>query len=80
MKSLDTSPTMAWYRVPELWLILFLLGAAVIGSFSLLATAIRSPDAHIVVPNDEPRSSRMPPINRSDITPVARPDAPRSAR
>lgn len=52
---------MAWYRVPELWLILVLLGATVIGSFALLATAIRTPDAHVTVPNDVPRPSRIPP-------------------
>ncbi len=60
--SSDTVASMAWYRVPELWLILILLGATVIGSFALLVTAIRMPDAHIVVPNDVPRPSRIPPI------------------
>ena len=33
-----------WYRVPEVWLIVFLLGAMVAGSFWLLAIAIRHPD------------------------------------
>ena len=67
-------PTMAWYRVPELWLMLILLGAMVVGSFALLATAIRSPDAHIMVPNDVPRPSRIPPIH-----PAAATRAPASA-
>ncbi len=55
--------TMAWYRVAEVWLILVLLGATVIGSVSLLVTAIRSPDTHLVAPNDEPRPSRIPPTH-----------------
>lgn len=33
-----------WYRVPEVWLILLLLGAMIVGSFSLLAIAVRHPD------------------------------------
>lgn len=51
-----------WYRVPEMWLIVLLLGSTVIGSLSLVATAVRHPDAHIVVPGDQPRPSRIPPI------------------
>ena len=54
---------MPWYRVPEVWLILILLGSTVIGSFALLAEAINTPDTHIVVPNDVPRPSRIPPIH-----------------
>ena len=57
------TPSMPWYRVPEVWLILFLLGATVIGSFALLAEAINTPDTHIVVPDDVPRPSRIPPIH-----------------
>ena len=34
-----------------------------IGSFALLAEAIDTPDTHIVVPDDVPRPSRIPPIN-----------------
>ncbi|MGB0134266.1 hypothetical protein [Dokdonella sp.] len=60
---------LAWYRVPELWLILILLGATVIGSFALLATAIQTPDTHVAVPNDVPRSSRIPPAEPA-ATPV----------
>lgn len=61
--SAPDSPPMPWFRVPEVWLILFLLGATVIGSFALLAEAIDTPDTHIVVPDDVPRPSRIPPIN-----------------
>ena len=35
----------AWYRVPEVWLILFLLGSAIAGSLALVATAVRHGDA-----------------------------------
>lgn len=62
-----TIPT-PWYRVPEMWLIVVLLGATVVGSISLVTTALRHPDAHIVVPDDQPRPSRIPPTH-------ARPDA-----
>jgi hypothetical protein len=55
------TPFLAWYRVPEMWLILIMLGATVIGSFALLATAIRTSDTHVTVPNDVPRPSRIPP-------------------
>ena len=58
-----TIPFMPWYRVPEVWLILILLGATVIGSFALLAEAINTPDTHVVVPDDVPRPSRIPPTN-----------------
>lgn len=67
------TPHLAWYQVPEFWLILLLLGATVIGSFALLATAIRTPDTHLSVPNDVPRPSRIPP---SEAAPSA-PDATR---
>jgi hypothetical protein len=55
------TPFLAWYRVPEMWLILIMLGATVVGSFALLATAIRTSDTHVTVPNDVPRPSRIPP-------------------
>lgn len=55
-------PGLAWYRVPEVWLIVVLLGATVIGSLSLVVTAVRRPDAHIAVPGDVPRPSKIPPI------------------
>jgi hypothetical protein len=58
---------MRWYRVGEVWLMLVLLGSTVVGSLSLVVTAVRHPDTHIVVPNDAPRPSHQPP---------ARPPAP----
>lgn len=53
--------TMPWFRVIEMWLVLVLLAGSVIGSFVLLASALRHPDLHLTVPNDIPRSSAMPP-------------------
>ena len=73
------TPTMAWYRVPEVWLMLVLLGAMVIGSFALLSSAIRTPDTHIVVPNDVPRPSRIPPIQRAPTTEATKPTEHRQA-
>jgi hypothetical protein len=63
-------PSMPWYRVPEVWLMLILLSAMVIGSFALLAEAIHTPDVHIIVPNDVPRPSRIPPIHPAAKTTV----------
>jgi hypothetical protein len=54
--------TTPWYRVIEMWLILLLLSSEVVGSFALLGTALRHPDLHLVVPNDVPRSSQLPPL------------------
>lgn len=78
--SAPDSPSMPWYRVPEVWLILFLLGATVMGSFALLAEAINTPDTHIVVPDDVPRPSRIPPINPAakDTDSAARDHGPAS--
>ncbi len=56
---------MRWYRVGEVWLMLVLLGATVAGSLSLVATALRHPDAHIVVPDDTPRPGHQPPARPS---------------
>ena len=39
------TPTHAWYRVPEVWLLLALLGSAVVASLLLVATALRHGDA-----------------------------------
>ncbi len=33
-----------WYRVPEVWLIIVLLGSTMVGSLALVATAYRHPD------------------------------------
>lgn len=62
-------PFMAWYRVPEVWLILFLLGASVTGTFVLLGEAMHTPDVHLTVPNDVPRPSRIPPLNPATTKP-----------
>lgn len=72
-------PTLAWYRVPEVWLMLVLLGAMVVGSFALLSSAIRTPDTHIVVPNDVPRPSRIPPIQRAPTSQAAKATEPGQA-
>lgn len=63
-----------WFRVPEVWLMVVLLGATVLGSFALIASAVQHPDAHIAVPHDAPRSSKLPPVD-----PPAAP-SPRAAR
>lgn len=39
-----------WYRVPEVWLILVLLGSMVAGSLALVVTAYRHPDTLQVTP------------------------------
>lgn len=67
--SKNDEPFMAWYRVPEVWLILFLLGASVTGTFVLLGEAILKPDVHLTVPNDVPRPSRIPPFNPATSLP-----------
>ena len=48
-----------WYRVPEVWLILVLLGSMIAGSFLLLATAMRHPDELSGAPR--PIASPLPP-------------------
>jgi hypothetical protein len=40
-----------WYRVPEVWLMWVLLVGIVIGSFALLATALRHPDTLQTAPH-----------------------------
>ena len=50
----------AWYRIPEVWLILTLLAGAVIGSLLLVATAVRhNDDLHAAVPHSV--ASPLPP-------------------
>lgn len=58
-----TDQPAAWYRVGAVWLILILLGSTVIGSVSLLVTAIRLPSDRIVLPDEKPFSSKVPPIH-----------------
>jgi hypothetical protein len=40
-----------WYRIPEVWLIWFLLVGIVIGSLALVATAVRHPDTLRAAPH-----------------------------
>jgi hypothetical protein len=49
----------AWYRVPEVWLILLLLGSMIVGSFALLGTALRHPDQVLAAPRSI--ASPLPP-------------------
>jgi len=48
-----------WYRVPEVWLILVLLGSMVTGSLALVATAYRHPDTLLLAPKSI--ASPLPP-------------------
>jgi len=48
-----------WYRVPEVWLVLVLIGSAVIGSLALVATALRHRDELVVA--HPPIASPLPP-------------------
>lgn len=59
----------AWYQVAEVWLILILLGATVIGSLGLVYVAVHSPDRHLVVPYPTPRSSKIPPVVPQNAVP-----------
>jgi len=44
--------TSVWYRVPEVWLILALLGSAVLGSLLLVSAALRHDDQlHANIPH-----------------------------
>jgi hypothetical protein len=61
----------AWYRVPEVWLILFLLGSAVIGSLAFVATAVRHGDA-LRTPAPHALAAPLPPTSArpaDDATP-----------
>jgi len=46
-----------WYVVPEVWLMLFLLSSAVVGSLLLVATAVRHGDA---LPSPVPHAVASP--------------------
>ena len=50
----------AWYRVPEVWLILILLGGTMAGSLALVATAVRHGDA-LRTPAPHSLASPLPP-------------------
>ncbi len=45
-----------WYQVPEVWLVLFLLASAVVGSLGLVVVATRHPD-HATAAEAAPTSS-----------------------
>jgi hypothetical protein len=36
-----------WYRVPEVWLVIFLLAGGVFAGVSIAVVAMHQPDAHI---------------------------------
>jgi hypothetical protein len=38
---------LAWYRVPEVWLLIFLIAGGVGGAVTLAAVAMSLPDAYI---------------------------------
>ena len=61
-----------WRRVPAVCPPCLPPGATVIGSLSLVATAVRHPDAHLTVPHDTPRPSKLPPTHAA---PAADPPA-----
>jgi len=48
-----------WYRVPEVWLILTLIGSAMAGSLALVATALHHRDELVVA--HRPIASPLPP-------------------
>lgn len=59
-----------WFRVGEVWLVLFLLAGAVIGSFVLLAAALNHPDVHLVVPDAVRQPASMPPMTPAKALPA----------
>jgi hypothetical protein len=60
-----------WYRVPEVWLMLVLLGGMVVGSFGLLYEALHHYDPSIESP--APIATRVPPPSHSRPTDSATP-------
>jgi hypothetical protein len=56
-----SSPNLAWYRIPEVWLIWVLLVGIVIGSLGLVVTAVRHPDTLRETPR--PIASPLPPAS-----------------
>jgi hypothetical protein len=60
-----------WYRVPEVWLIIVLLGSVVTGSLALVATAYRHPDALKVTPHSI--ASPLPPSAAARASDTATP-------
>lgn len=64
-------PRNHWYRVPEVWLILFLLGATVIGSVALVGTAFAHHDE--LVPAGPSIASPLPPTSAAKPAPPLKP-------
>lgn len=62
----------AWFRVPEVWLMIVLLVGMVIASFALLATAVRHND-QLRTPVARSLASPLPPSTAvrasDDVTP-----------
>lgn len=60
-----------WYRVPEVWLVLLLIGSAVVSSLALVATALEHRDdlvaAHHPIASPLPPSHALKPAD--DATP-----------
>lgn len=56
LRANEVSP---WYRVPEVWLVLALIGSAVVGSLGLVATALEHRDE--LVASHRPIASPLPP-------------------
>jgi hypothetical protein len=54
-----------WYRVPEVWLMIVLLGGTVIGSLALVRTAYTHPDA--TVGAEHPVASPLPPSRHAAV-------------
>jgi hypothetical protein len=60
-----------WYRVPEVWLIIGLLGATMIGSLALVASAMRHPDELLSTP--KAIATALPPDSPAKSTDPAPP-------
>jgi hypothetical protein len=50
--------TMPWYRVPEVWLLIFLVAGGVGGGVTLAAIAMSLPDAYIA--NADTQGHKLP--------------------
>jgi hypothetical protein len=66
-----SDPRNQWYRVPEVWLILILLGATVLGSVALVGTAFAHRDE--LLPAGPSIASPLPPTTAAPPAPPATP-------
>ena len=64
-------PRNQWYRVPEVWLILILLGATVLGSVALVGTAFAHHDE--LLPAGPAIASLLPPTHVAKPVPPVKP-------